>query len=109
MGGSLITDYREIIRLNHQGVSRRDIFKSCGCSRNTEARILGKAREHGVLWVRAEDMTYGELRELFFPGVAVLFCAYQTGLRAHPWEGDYGGKLLAGALAKLERLPEPKA
>ena len=23
------------------------------------------------------------------------------------WEGDYGGKLLAGALAKLESLPEP--
>ena len=43
-----MTDYREIIRLNHQGVSGRDIVKSCSCSRNTVARILGKAREHGV-------------------------------------------------------------
>ena len=24
------------------------------------------------------------------------------------WEGDYGGKLLAGVLAKLEKLPEPE-
>jgi hypothetical protein len=24
------------------------------------------------------------------------------------WEGDYGGKLPAGARAKLERLPEPE-
>ena len=68
-----MTDYREIIRLNHRGVSGRDIVKSCGCSRNTVARILCKAREHGVTWSEAEGMTNGELRELFFPGVAVPF------------------------------------
>ena len=68
-----MTNYREIIRLNHQGVSGRDIVKSCSCSRNTVARILGKAREHGVSWSKAEGMTDGELRELFYPGVAAPF------------------------------------
>ena len=68
-----MTDYREIIRLEHQGVSGRDIANSCGCSRNTVARILGKAREHGVLWPKAEAMTNGDLRDIFFPGVVVPF------------------------------------
>ena len=68
-----MTVYREIIRLNQRGASGRDIVKSCGCSRNTMARMLGKASKHGVTWNKAEGMTSRELRELFFSGVAVPF------------------------------------
>ena len=68
-----MTDYREILRLNHQGISGRDIAKSCGCSRNTVARVLGKAREHGMTWQSAEEKTNGDLRDLFFPGVPAPF------------------------------------
>lgn len=68
-----MTDYREILRLNHQGISGRDIAKSCGCSRNTVARVLGKAREHGMTWQSAEEKTNGDLRDLLFPGVPAPF------------------------------------
>ena len=49
-----MTDYREILRLNHQGISGRDIAKSCGCSRNTVARVLGVFCKKEILPVRTD-------------------------------------------------------
>lgn len=62
-----MTDYREILRLHRQGISGRDIAASCGCSRNTVARVLGKSVEHAVSWATVEGMTNGEIRNLLFP------------------------------------------
>ncbi len=80
-----MTDYREILRLHHQGISGRDIAKSCGCSRNTVARVLGKAREHGMTWQSAEEKTNGDLRDLFSPVFGAVF-PHQARLRVHPHE-----------------------
>ena len=60
-------EYREILRLHHQGISGRNIASSCGCSRNTVAKVLEKASGSGVTWATAEGMTNGELREQLFP------------------------------------------
>jgi hypothetical protein len=36
-----MTSYREILRLSAQGISQRSIARSCDCSRNTVARVVG--------------------------------------------------------------------
>ena len=78
-----MTDYRKIIRLDHQRVSSRNIAESCVCSRNTAATILGKAREHGISWSEAEGTSNGDLHEFFFLGVSGAVFAYRAELRAH--------------------------
>ena len=45
-----MTKYREILRLHSQGISQRSIAASCECSRNTVAKVLGRAEELGITW-----------------------------------------------------------
>ena len=45
-----MTNYREILRLFHQGISQRSIASSCACSRNTVAKVLKQAEELGLGW-----------------------------------------------------------
>ena len=52
-----MTEYREILRLHHQGISQRGIAESCACSRNTVARVLQQAKEKGVAWPLEESIT----------------------------------------------------
>lgn len=47
--------YREILRLDAMGVSRRNIAFSCGCSRNTVKGVLDKSAEMGLRWPLPED------------------------------------------------------
>ena len=61
-----MTDYREILRLSMQGLSRRGIAASCNCSRNTVAKVLSRAKEVGVSWPLKGDFANGELHELLF-------------------------------------------
>jgi len=39
---------REILRMHNQGFSQRSIAASCGCSRNTVAKVIDRAKEMGV-------------------------------------------------------------
>ena len=62
-----MTNYREILRLNSQGISQRSIATSCACSRNTVAKVLSQAQEIDVAWPLREGISDNELHRLFFP------------------------------------------
>ena len=60
-----MTKYREILRLNCQGVSGRGIAASCKCSRNTVKNVLERAEKQGISW--PVEMSDAELQDLLFP------------------------------------------
>ena len=60
-------NYREILRLSSQGVSKRGIASSCHCSRNTITSVLERAEKHGIGWPLPEDWTDANLHQLLFP------------------------------------------
>jgi transposase len=62
-----MTSYREILRLLAQGISQRSIAKSCGCSRNTVARVLSLAQQNQIEWSKVRELTDGDLYNLLFP------------------------------------------
>jgi len=62
-----MTKYREILRLQSQGVSQRGIASGCQCSRNTIRAVLERAERQGVSWPFEKDMTDADLQELLFP------------------------------------------
>ncbi|WP_257352270.1 IS21 family transposase [Pseudalkalibacillus decolorationis] len=59
--------YREILRLHSQGMSKRSIAASCGCSRNTITSVLERATECVISWPLSEDVTDGDLQGYLFP------------------------------------------
>jgi transposase len=73
-----MTGYREILRLSAQGISQRSIAKSCGCSRNTVARVLAQAQQSKIEWSGVNCLSDGELQNLLFPA------QIQAGLRKIP-------------------------
>jgi transposase len=62
-----MTKYREILRLQSQGISRRGIAASCECSRNTVAKVLLRAEELNCSWPPPEGVSDGDLERQFFP------------------------------------------
>lgn len=62
-----MTNYKEILRLKNLKVAHADIAASCGCGRNTVTRVLNRAREYGLLWDEAKDLTANEIQERLFP------------------------------------------
>jgi predicted DNA-binding protein (UPF0251 family) len=48
LGGQEMAKYREILRLHSLGINQRSIAAACECSRNTVAKVLGRAEEIGI-------------------------------------------------------------
>jgi len=67
IGGFFVVKYREILRLQAQGLSQRSIAASCSNSRNTVKNVLEQAERHGLSWPLEPDMSDGEIQELLFP------------------------------------------
>ena len=61
-----MTSYREIFRLYEQGISRSDIALCCGCSRNTVSSVLRHAKEAGLTWERAREISDERISQLLF-------------------------------------------
>ena len=61
-----MTKYREILRLNSQGISSRDIAVSLECSRNTIRNVLERTREQGIHWPLPDSMSDRMLEEVLF-------------------------------------------
>ncbi len=62
-----MTNYREIIRLYFQEVSQRSIAASCGCSRNTVAKIQTRVEELQLQWPLNDNLNNEALQKLLFP------------------------------------------
>lgn len=62
-----MTNYREILRLHSLGINKADIAASCSCSRNTVASVLQKAKEVGLSYPLADDMSDKQLADKLFP------------------------------------------
>lgn len=62
-----MTDYKEILRLNHLGFSNQETATATGCGRNTITRVLQRADAAGISWQEAQSMTTEELRKKLFP------------------------------------------
>ena len=55
---------REILRMHNQGFSQRSIAASCGCSRNTVAKVIDRAKEMGVDY--SSDISETEWEAMLF-------------------------------------------
>ena len=61
-------DYREILRLNSLGYSRRRISSMVGSSHHTVDQTLAAAECSGIKWPLDDDITNEELQSIMFPG-----------------------------------------
>ena len=61
-------DYREILRLDNLGYTKKDIASSVHSSRNTVSEVLTLAGNLRVYWPLADDVTNASLEALFYPG-----------------------------------------
>lgn len=63
-----MVDYREILRLDHEGQYQRQISASVGSSRNTVSDVLAAAKAAGIEWPLDDELTNEALRSILFPG-----------------------------------------
>ena len=59
--------YREIIRLGSMGLGHRDIAHSCGCAKTTVSEVLKRAKEKGLCWPLADELSDTVIREKIYP------------------------------------------
>ena len=63
-----MVDYREILRLDNLGYTKKDIASSVHSSRNTVSEVLTLAGNLHVCWPLDDDVTNQSLEKLFYPG-----------------------------------------
>jgi len=61
-----MTKYREILKLNSQGISNRNIAESLKCSRNTIRKVLERAKEECLLWPLPDNLSDQLLEQRLF-------------------------------------------
>lgn len=66
-----MTSYKEILRLHSLGINNTRIASGCGCSRTTVISVLKRAKEQGLSWQMASDLSDKELARLLFPAESV--------------------------------------
>ncbi len=62
-----MTNYREILRLHSQGISRRGIAASLSCSRNNVSMIIQRATDQSLEWPLPDTLTNEMIEEQLFP------------------------------------------
>ena len=63
-----MVDYREILRLDNLGYTKKDIASSVHSSRNTVSEVLTLAGTLHVCWPLDDDVTNQSLENLFYSG-----------------------------------------
>jgi transposase len=63
----MMTNYKEILRLQSLGINNSQIAAALGCSRTTVISVLKKAGEKDLTHPKAEKMSNQELGNLLFP------------------------------------------
>lgn len=61
-----MTKYREIIRLDSLGLSKRRIAESVPCARNTAASVVDRAHELNLKWPLPQNITDSDLGKMLF-------------------------------------------
>ena len=61
-------DYREILQLDNENYSQRQIEASTGMSRHTVSDVLVAAKVAGSEWPLGEEVTNEDLHSIIFPG-----------------------------------------
>ena len=64
---SVMTKYREIIRLASLSLSQTNIALSCGVSKKTVNKVLKAAREKGISWPLGPNQTDSVIEQQLFP------------------------------------------
>lgn len=62
-----MVNYREILRLEHEGTSQRQIAAGTSNSRNTVSDVLTTAKAKGIAWPLDESITNEQLERILFP------------------------------------------
>lgn len=62
-----MVDYKEILRLSHNGYSLRQIAASTGHSHHTVKNVLELAEKYHANWQLDDSITNSELEKLFYP------------------------------------------
>lgn len=63
-----MVDYREILRLNNLGYTKKDIASSVHSSRNTVSEVLTLTGNLHICQPLDDDVTNQSLENLFYPG-----------------------------------------
>ena len=63
-----MVDYRNILRLQSQGHSQREIERELYCSRHTISEVLIRAKSAGIAWPLEDDVTNEDIQAILFPG-----------------------------------------
>ena len=62
-----MVNYKEILRLSHEGYSQRQIESSVHCSRHTVRDTLSAAEKSGIVWPLEESVTNEQIEAILFP------------------------------------------
>ncbi len=62
-----MVDYKEILKLNSQKYSQRQIAASVRSSHHTVKTVLELAQKQGIKWPIDDDVTNAELEQIFYP------------------------------------------
>lgn len=63
-----MVDYREILRLDNLGYTKKDVASSVHSSRNTVSEVLTLAGNLHICWSLDDDVTNQSLECMFYPG-----------------------------------------
>lgn len=63
-----MVDYREILRLDNLGYTKKDVASSVHSSRNTVSEVLTLAGNLHICWPLDDDVTNQSLESMFYPG-----------------------------------------
>lgn len=63
-----MVDNRNILRLQSQGHSQREIERELYCSRHTISEVLIRAKTAGIAWTLEDDVTNEDIPAILFPG-----------------------------------------
>ena len=82
IGGGLMVDYREILRLHYLGDSHRSITLKVQSSKNTVSAVIAAAKAAGVSWSLGDNVTNEDISEVLFPKeVCLCFSLHYAGFR----------------------------
>jgi len=78
-----MVNYKEILRLLHEGYSQREIERSLHTSRRKIREFLDAAAHHSIMWPLEEAVTNEQLEALLFPERYAASSAYLEPDYAH--------------------------